>query len=130
MQVAKQVQRDARQLFRLCRVDGLLDQARARQVIGRLGESNHRHSLALLSAFQRWLRLDQEQHTAEVQSATPLPADLQSTVRFRIEKVYGPAVSIRFTDSPQLIGGLRVKIGSDVYDGSIRSELEALEKRF
>jgi F-type H+-transporting ATPase subunit delta len=39
-------------------------------------------------------------------------------------------VSTSFAENPALIGGMRVKIGSDVYDGSVRAALEALEERF
>jgi F0F1-type ATP synthase delta subunit len=35
-----------------------------------------------------------------------------------------------FTVEPALIGGMRVTIGSDVYDGSVRGRLEALAARF
>jgi F-type H+-transporting ATPase subunit delta len=35
-----------------------------------------------------------------------------------------------FIHSPALIGGMRIKVGSDVYDGSVQARLSALEERF
>ncbi len=65
-----------------------------------------------------------------MESATALPADLRASVEAGVVGVYGPGVSTSFVDNPALIGGMRVKVGSDVYDGSVRSALLALEERF
>jgi F-type H+-transporting ATPase subunit delta len=130
MKTTKTIRRKAKQLFRLCIVNGLLDESRTREVVQRVIESNRRGHLALLSIFQRWVRLNLAEHTAEVESATPLPADLRATVQARLENLYGPGINTQFADKPALIGGMRVKVGSDVYDGSVQSELAALEKSF
>ena len=76
------------------------------------------------------MKLDHDRHTAEVNSAVPLPADLRSSVQAGLESVYGPGIDILFAHRPALIGGMRVKVGSDVYDGSVQSQLAALEKSF
>jgi F-type H+-transporting ATPase subunit delta len=43
---------------------------------------------------------------------------------------YGGALKTSFAVNPTLIGGMRVKVGSDVFDGSVRARLAALEARF
>ena len=68
--------------------------------------------------------------SARVESAAILPGDLQSDVANRIKKIYGDRVDIAFGQNPALIGGLRVKVGSDVYDGSVRAKLERLAESF
>jgi len=78
----------------------------------------------------RLVKLDVEQHSARVESAAPLPADLQTDVADRIKRIYGTGVEISFSRNPALLGGLRVKVGSDLYDGSIRTRLEKLEQSF
>jgi len=130
MKTNKRQRRDARRLYRACVVSGLLDEGRARQVAERIGEARRRGSLAFLSHFRRLVTLDRARHLAVVESATPLPPDLRATVEADVVRTYGPGVSMSFADSPALIGGMRVKVGSDVYDGSVRAALAALEKRF
>ena len=43
---------------------------------------------------------------------------------------YGPGLSTAFVQRPALIGGMRIQVGSDVYDGSVRAGLAALEQSF
>jgi F-type H+-transporting ATPase subunit delta len=130
MKTNKRQRRDARRLYRACVVGGLLDEDRARQVAERIAEARRRGSLAILSHFRRLVTLDRARHQAVVESATPLPPDLRATVEADVVRTYGPGVSTSFADSPALIGGMRVRVGSDVYDGSVRAALAALEKRF
>jgi F-type H+-transporting ATPase subunit delta len=130
MKANKRVRRGARRLYRACLVGGLLDEGRARQAVERVAEARRRGSLAILSHFRRLVTLDRDRHQAVVESAIPLPPDLRTSVEAGVARTYGPGVSTSFADNPALIGGMRVKIGSDVYDGSVRSALLALEQRF
>ena len=130
MKISKQAQREARQLFRSCFVSGLLDENRVRQAVSLLLSQKPREYLGILSRLQRLVKLDLEQHTARVESATPLPADLQSDVAKQITKNYGAGVDISFSQNPALIGGLRIQVGSDLYDGSVKTRLEKLEQSF
>ena len=130
MKTTRQTKREAKRLFRLCLVSGLLDEDRTRQVVQRVIEANRRGSLALLAHFQRLVKLEYARHTAEVESAVPLPADLRESIQAGLARAYGPGISVSFADNPGLIGGMRIKVGSDVYDGSLRARLAALEKSF
>jgi len=130
MKTARQIERDAKHLYRLCLVDGSLDENRVRKIIRKVLESKRRGWVALLSHFERLVRLDCSQRTAKVESATPLPADFRASVGADLERVYGPKLSISFAHKPALIGGMRIKVGSDVYDNSVKAKLAALESRF
>ena len=130
MKTTKQIKREAKRLFRLCLVNGLLDEGRTRQVLQRIIGGKRRGGLALLSQFRRLVKLDHARHTAEVESAMPLPPDLRTAIQAGLVRVYGPGISVSFAHSPELIGGMRIKVGSDVYDGSVRARLAALEKGF
>ena len=126
----KQANREAKQLFRLCRVNFSVDEDRVRQVTEQVILSGRRNSHAILTQFLRLARLDHEQHTAKVESAMPLSPELQAATRTSLIRLYGSELATSFTDRPSLIGGMRIQIGSDVYDGSVQYELAALEKRF
>jgi F-type H+-transporting ATPase subunit delta len=129
MKADKRARRAARQLLLLCRVDGLLDEGRVRQVSGRLAASHRRGSLSMLSQFQRLVRLDRDRHTAHVESATQLAGSLREEVQAGLARLYGPGIAASFAQNPALIGGMRIKVGSDVYDGSVRARLAALASR-
>jgi F-type H+-transporting ATPase subunit delta len=130
MKTIRQIKREAKRLFRFCLVNGLLDEARTRQVVQRIIDAKRRGGLALLSHFQRLVKLELARHTAQVESAMPLPEDLRASVQAGLMRTYGPGISASFAHNPGLIGGLRIKVGSDVYDGSVRGRLAALEKKF
>jgi F-type H+-transporting ATPase subunit delta len=129
MRTTKRTKRRARQLFRLCLVNGVLDEGRVRQVAQWIASSGRRGALAILSDFQRLVRLDRDRYTAVVESATPLSGTLRDTIRADLARVYGPGLVTSFEQNPELIGGMRIKVGSDVYDGSVRTRLAALEAR-
>jgi len=130
MKTPKQIQREAKQLFRMCLVEGQLDEVRVRQTVKKVLEAKRRSSLALLSHFHHLVKLEQARQTAEVASATSLPEKLQANVVSNLERMYGPGLSTSFLLDPSLIGGMRIQVGSDVYDGSVRAELASLQRKF
>jgi F-type H+-transporting ATPase subunit delta len=130
MKTVKQVRRQAKHLFQLCQVEGYLDEGRVRQVMGSVLGSKRRGYLALANQFERLVKLDQLQHKAKVESATPLSLELEANVEASLARMYGSRISTSFEVSPTLIGGMRIRVGSDVFDGSIKAGLAALEKGF
>jgi F-type H+-transporting ATPase subunit delta len=130
MKISKQAKREAKQLFRSCVVNALLDEDRVRQAVQQVIARKPRGYLAILSHFQRLVKLDVERRAARVESPAPLPADLQGSVSGNLNRIYGTGLDISFAQNPALIGGLRIKVGSDVYDGSIQARLNALAESF
>ena len=130
MKISKQARRDAKQLFKSCLVNGLLDENRARQALNELLQLKPRGYLGILSHFERLVKLDIERRTARVESAVPLGQEIQSKIENGLTRHYGQGLAISFNQNPALIGGLRVKVGSDVYDGSVQARLNALQESF
>ena len=130
MKISKQAQRDARQLFRSCQQNNLLDENRVRQTVRLLSEKKPRGYVEILSRLHRLVKLDLERRAARVESATPLAADLQADVANRIKKIYGDSVNLVFGQNPALLGGLRIQVGSDLYDGSVQTKLNRLAQSF
>lgn len=130
MKITKQARRDAKELFRSCLANGLLDENRVRLAVTKVAAAKPRGYFAILSHFQRLVKLEVQLHTARVESAVPLPADLRSSLTANLGRVYGPALQISFVENPALIGGLRIKVVSDVYDGSVQARLAALRDSF
>ena len=127
MRVTRKARRTARHLFRLCFVDGALDAARVRQVAARVAASGRRDAIATLSDLQRRIRLERDRHQAIVESATPLADDLRKDVTTQLTRMYGTGLVTSFKENPALIAGMRIRVGSDVYDGSVRARLASID---
>jgi F-type H+-transporting ATPase subunit delta len=130
MKISKQARRDAKQLFNSCKVNGLLDERRVRQAVIEMIARQPRGFAAILSHFQRLVKLDVERRTAYVESAAGPSEALKAAVTANLARRYGSGLNVTFGVNPDLIGGLRVKVGSDVYDGSVKARLGALEESF
>src|SRR6516165_6020881 len=118
MKISKQARREGKELFRSCLVNGVLDENRVRQAVRRVLEVKPRGYLGLLAHFERLVKLDLARRTAKVEGAVPLPEDLRARVEAGLVRIYGPGLQISFGQNPALLGGLRIQVGSDVYDGS------------
>ena len=98
-------------------------------VAQRIAGSGRRGTLAILGDLLRLVRLDRDAHCAIVESATPLPDDMRIDLQSSLARVYGQGLETSFGVNPRLIGGMRIRVGSDVYDASVRAKLAALEAR-
>ena len=130
MKISKQSRRDAKSLFGACRPNGVLDEAKARQVVTAVIARKPRGYAATLSHFHRLVKLDLERRTARVENAVASSPELMESIRTSLARRYGPGLNVGFWVNPELIGGLRVKVGSDVYDGSVAARLAALDNTF
>lgn len=130
MKISKQARRDAKQLFNLCKVNGLLDENKVRQVVTQVIAQKPRGYVAILSQLQRLVKLDLDRRTATIESAVPTSPALQESIKANLTKRYGSGLNLSFTVNPALLGGLRIQVGSDVYDGSVAARLAELEQSF
>jgi F-type H+-transporting ATPase subunit delta len=130
MKIRKQERHDAKQLFRGCQVHGLLDENRVRQTVQALIERKPRGYLPILEHLKRLVALEMARRTATVESAVALPEDLRQSVQANLSRLYGQGLFLQFRQDPDLLGGLRIRVGSDVYDGSVRARLAVLQESF
>ena len=130
MKGSKQSRRDAKQLFQSCQVDGALDGARVRQAVALLIEKKPRGYFGTLQELQRLVKLDVNNRSARVESAVALSEAQQQEVRASLGRLKGADVEVEFAENADLIGGMRVKLGDDVYDGSVKTRLSRLAESF
>jgi len=130
MKMTKQSRRDAKQLFRSSLVNGVMDEGRIRTSIQTVLEVKPRGYVAILEHLKRLVKLEQDRRAAKVESAVALTPDEQSGVAANLQKLYGNGLNMSFHVNPSLVGGLRVRVGSDVYDGSVAARLQELEESF
>ena len=130
MKGGKQSRRDAKQLFKSCQVDGQLDEDRARQAVTLLIERKPRGYFGTLQELQRLVKLDVNSRSASVESAVDLTEGQKQSVSDSLSRMKGSDVAVEFTQNAELIGGMRVKIGDDVFDGSVKTRLTRLGEKF
>ncbi len=129
MKLSREARRQSRELFKLALVDGRLDTTRLEQVFAGVAEKKPRSYLQILKELTRLVRLEVERHHAIVESAVPLEPAKAREYEAGLKKRFGD-ITAEFRQNPALIGGLRVQIGSDVWDGSVQARLEALKNQF
>src|SRR5687767_10101180 len=83
----------------------------------------------IIIAYQRFLDERMGIVRAVVTTAQPLDAAQQKELHARLEKVTGKQVLMEVALDPSLIGGVVAQVGSTIYDGSIRQQLQAFRDR-
>ena len=130
MKTRRQTLRDAKRLFHLCMVDGNLDENRVRQVVQSVIDSGRQGNLKVLSRFHRLVRIEREARSAKIESPSPLPGEVRASIESDLTRLYGRGLLTSYADDPTLLGGVRITVGSDVFDGSVKGRLSALEDKF
>jgi F-type H+-transporting ATPase subunit delta len=128
MKISKQAKRDAKTLFKGCKADGLLDENRVRQAVSAVIAQKPRGYVGILHHLHRLVKLDLDRRMARVENAVATSDEMMTTISGNLAWRYGPGLNVSFSVNPELLGGLRVKVGSDVYDGSVKARLEALRE--
>lgn len=130
MKNSKQARRQAKLLLQACRTDGVLNEDLVRQTVSVLLAKKPRGYMDILKQFLRLLKLDRQARTALVESAVELTPDQVQEVTGNLQKQHGAGLHISFQTNPALLGGLRIRVGSDIYDGSVAGRLEAIGSSF
>jgi len=83
----------------------------------------------LLAVYRERLLAHQNIVQASVRSAATLSSETLQTLQRRLSDATGKHVQLAADVDPDLIGGIVTRIGSTVYDGSIRTQLHKLEQQ-
>lgn len=130
MKISKAAAATARRLFGLCQTHGRLDPDKLRGVAARLIQSQPRDYRAVLAALQRLVKLDAGRRRVLVHSAVELDDATRARIIAGLTRQYGADLVAEYQVDPSLIGGLRIRVGDDVLDGSVRGRLERLAAAF
>lgn len=130
MKINKEIRQLSRELVRASYAGGVLDRNRVQSIVESIIKEKPRNYIQLLQNYQRLLRLELDKKRAVIESASGLEESVGREIVSTLEKKYGPGLTTEFMVNPALLGGLRVRIGSDVWDSSVRSRLERLQQQF
>ena len=126
MKVSKDARILSRRLLRLSFTAGRLDEAKVRSLVQSVLTEKPRHYLGALESFQHLLRLELAKRHSTIESATALDPAMSASILASLRAKYGADINADFAVNPALIGGLRIQLGSDVWDGSVQNRLDRL----
>lgn len=127
MQIPKDAKIKARELFESSLDDsGRPDSAKALSIADLVVKAAPRHSVQILREFVRLIRLETAKHHAVIESAALLDEGTRDSILKSLQERDGGAVTVEVKVDPVLIGGARIRLGSEVWDASVLSRLLAL----
>jgi F-type H+-transporting ATPase subunit delta len=129
MKINKETRQLSKGLLRASFTDGRLDSGRISSLIKSLIEKKPRHYIQVIEAYQRLLRLEVEKRTATIETASELSPEAGEEIVANLKRKYGGDLTARFVVTPELLGGMRIRVGSDVWDSSVRNRLHRLQQQ-
>ena len=130
MKISKTAAATSRRLFGLCKTDGHFDESKLRTVIDKLITMKPRDYRAILQAIQRLTRLEIERRQVTIESAAEIDEPTRKRVVAGLSTQYGTGLEVSYKITPQLLGGLRIRVGNDVFDGSVQGRLDRFANAF
>ncbi len=129
MKINKEIRQLSRQMLRASFTDGQLDSGRIASLVESLIARKPRNCISILQNYRRLLRLEVEKRRARVETTSDLDQENSSKLIANLKKKYGEDLTTEFIVNPQLLGGMRIRVGSDVWDGTVRNRLERLQQQ-
>lgn len=130
MKISKTAQAASRRIFRMCAPDGVLDEAKLRMAISKIVADKPRDYRGILAGLARLVRREEERKNVFVESARFLDPATEQRVRESLTAQYGQGLNFEFQTNPDLMGGMKIRVGDDVIDGSVASRIKRLETAF
>jgi F-type H+-transporting ATPase subunit delta len=123
---AKVAQQFARQLFSISMVDGAVSADRVTGVLEYVEKHQPANPVMVLKAYQRLVATELAKRVALVEHAGAINDALLGAIGAAMTKRYSRPVVATSRPSAALIAGLRVRVGDDIYESSVASQLAAL----
>jgi F-type H+-transporting ATPase subunit delta len=129
MKINKEIRQLAREMLRASFTDGQLDPGKIASRVQSLIARRPRHFIDILQHYKRLLRFEIEKRHAKIETASELSPKVEAEIIVKLKRKYGDDLTADFAVDPILLGGMRVRVGSDVWDGSVRNRLQRLQQQ-
>ncbi len=129
MKINKEIRQLSREMLRASFTDGQIDRGKITSLVQSLIAKKPRRYLDILQYYKRLVRLEIEKRHARIESSTQVSPETSARIAEILKKKKGRDLTAEFLVNPELLGGLRIRVGSDVWDGSVRDRLERLQKQ-
>jgi len=129
MKINKEIRQLSREMLRASFSDGQLDPQKIASLVDSLTRRKPRHYIEVLKNYRRLLRLELEKRSARIETASEVDSAVRSEILANLKKKYGTDLTAEFVVDLALLGGMRIRVGSDVWDGTVRGRLERLQQQ-
>ena len=129
MKINKEIRQLSREMLRASFSDGQLDPQKIVSLVDSLTRRKPRHYIEVLKNYRRLLRLELEKRSARIETASEVDSAIRSEILANLKKKYGTDLTAEFVVDLALLGGMRIRVGSDVWDGTVRGRLERLQQQ-
>ena len=129
MKINKEIRQLSREMLRASFTDGQIDRGKITSLVESLIAKKPRRYLDILQYYKRLVRLEIEKRHARIESSTQVSPETRARIVENLKKKRGRDLTTEFVLNPELLGGVRIRVGSDVWDGSVRDRLERLQKQ-
>ena len=127
MKLNKEIRQLSRKMLQASFTDGQLDPGGIASLVDSVIKEKPRNYISVLKNYKRLLRLEVEKRHATIETANEVDPAIRSEMAANLKSKYGDDLATDFHVDPQLLGGMRIRVGSDVWDGSVRNRLERLQ---
>lgn len=127
MKLNKEIRQLSRKMLQASFTDGQLDPGRISSLVDSLVWNKPRNYIDALKNYKRLLRLELEKRHATIETASEVDSAVRSEIEANLKSKYGNDLSTEFHVAPELLGGMRIRVGNDVWDGSVRNRLQRLQ---
>jgi F-type H+-transporting ATPase subunit delta len=127
MKLNKEIRRLSRKMLQASFTDGQLDPGKVASLVDSLVTHKPRNYIDVLKNYKRLLRLELQKRRATIETASEVDPAIHSEIIANLKNKYGNDLATEFQVDPQLLGGMRIRVGNDVWDGSVRNRLERLQ---
>src|SRR6266498_2227636 len=128
MKINEEIRQLSRAMLRASFTGGQLDPGRIASLVDSLIARKPRHYVEILKNYRRVLRLELEKRQARIETASDVYSATTSELVANLKKKYGSDLTTEFVVNPDLLGGMRIRVGSDVCDGTVRNRLKRLQQ--
>ena len=122
----KQIQQLARQFYKLSFTNGVISAGQVAGVLDYIEKHRPANSMAVLKAYQRLVAAEVARGQAVVEHAGPIESAALNAIASAMSKKYGRSVTAVEKRNDALLAGVRVRIGDDLYESSVASQLATL----
>ncbi|HEY0864070.1 MAG TPA: F0F1 ATP synthase subunit delta [Lacunisphaera sp.] len=126
MRADKKTKALAKQLFKLSVVNGTVSPDQVAGVLGWVEKTSPRHVLTLLKLYHGYIATELAKSQAIVEHAGPVTDGTLKLIEGAMTQKYRRTVTATARPNPALLAGLRIRVGSDLYESSVAGQLAAL----